>query len=270
VLPSAKHPHPADSALFRLQQTWRRLTLLAIVGLLAGFGGLAAAWEIDSATRWLGRATLIAGFSLAFLKRNLSRNWSSAAAPLHPDLGLATLATLLRGWLVAAVGGFLFSPRPSGGMAWIPAILFSAAMLLDILDGTLARRSGRQTELGQSFDLALDRLGVLIGSALAVWYRVLPWPFLTIGAAAYLFELGRWARRRAGLVVRDLPRSASRRPIAGLMMGFLSAMLSPIVDPPATTLAGVFFLAPFLAGFVRDWLVVSGLVDQAGERDRRA
>ncbi len=263
MLPSAKHPHPADSALFRLQQTWRRLALLTLLAVLAGFGGLAAAREIEFATRWLGLAAPTAGYSLAFLKRNLARNRAAAAASIYPDLGAGTLVTLLRGILLAAVGGFLFSPRPHGPLAWAPAILFTAAMLLDFLDGYLARQSGRQSKLGEAFDLALDSLGMLIGSALAVWYRVLPWPFLTIGFAGLLFQLGRWAQRRSGREVRELPPSRSRRPIAGLMMGFLSAMLWPIVGPPVTTLAGLFFLAPLLASFARDWLVISGLVDPA-------
>jgi CDP-diacylglycerol--glycerol-3-phosphate 3-phosphatidyltransferase len=256
--------------MVRLQQTWRRLTLLTILALLAGFGGLAAAREIEFATRWLGLATLIAGFSLAFLKRNLSRNRAIAGGSPHADFGAGTLATLLRGLLLAAAAGFLFSPRPSGGLAWAPAILFATAELLDYLDGYLARQSGRQSELGEAFDLGLDNLGMLIGSALAVWYRVLPWPFLVIGFAGLLFQLGRWAQRRSGREVRELPPSRSRRPIAGLMMGFLSAMLWPIVGPPATTLAGLFFLAPFLASFARDWLVVSGLVDPTSEGYRRA
>jgi len=256
--------------MIRLQQAWRRVALLAGVTLLAGFGGLAGSWGLGPAIRWLGLAGLTAGYSFAFLKRNLGRNREFEAATLYADLGPGTTATLLRGLLLAAVCGFLFSPRPTGLLAWAPTILFTSAELLDYLDGYLARRSRRQTELGASFDLVLDNLGMLIGSALAVWYQVLPWPFLTIGFAGYLFQLGRWARRRSGREVRELPPSRSRRPIAGLMMGFLSAMLWPIVKPPATTLAGLFFMAPLLISFARDWLVVSGLVDPASEGYRRA
>lgn len=254
----------------RLLQTWRRLRLLTMVAVLAGFGGLAAVWELGPAIRWLGLAALTAGYSLSFLKRNLARSRATGAASIYPDLGAGMLVTSLRGILLAAVSGFLLSPRPPGGLAWAPAILFATAELLDYLDGYLARRSGRQTELGASFDLTLDNLGMLIGSALAVGYRVLPWPFLTIGLAGYLFQLGRWAQRRSGREVRELPPSRSRRPIAGLIMGFLSAMLWPIVGPPATTLAGLFFLAPLLVSFARDWLVVSGLVNSASGGYRRA
>lgn len=266
VLPSSEHPGLANPAMAHLQRTWRRLGLLTMLVVLAGFGGLARGWALGPALRWLGLAGLTAGYSLAFLKRDLGRNRAAAAGSIYPDLGAGTLATLLRGILLAAVSGFLFSPRPPDGLAWIPAILFTAAMVLDILDGVLARRSGRQTELGESFDLALDRLGVLIGSALAVGYRVLPWPFLSIGLAGYLFEFGRWARRRAGREIRELPLRFSRRPMAGVMMGFLSAVLWPIVGPPATTLAGVLILVPFMAGFVRDWQAVSGRLDRASMR----
>jgi len=266
----AELPNFPEPAVIRLPQTWRRLALLTGVALLAGFGGLVAVWDLVPAIRWLALAGLTAGYSLVFLKRNLGRNRASAAGAIYPELGAATRATLMRGILLAAACGFLFSPRPPGGLAWAPAILFVTAELLDYLDGYLARRSGRQTELGASFDLTLDNLGMLIGSALAVWYRVLPWPFLTIGFAGYLFQLGRWARRRSGREVRELPASSSRRPIAGLMMGFLSAILWPIVKPPATTLAGLFFLAPLLVSFARDWLVISGWVNPASEGYRRA
>lgn len=196
------------------------------------------------------------------MRRNLGRNRSAAQGHrLCPNLGAGTATTFTRGLLLASVGGFLFSVRPPGVLAWAPALLFTTAELLDYLDGYLARRTGHLTLLGESFDIELDRLGMLVGSALAVWYRTLPWPFLLIGLASYLFQLGKWALRRTGRPVRELPRSVSRRPIAGLMMGFLSAMLWPIVKPPGTTLAGLFFIGPFLASFARDWLVVSGAVD---------
>ena len=253
-----------------LQQAWRRLALLAGVAVLAGFWGLAAVWKLGPAIRWLGLAGLTAGYSMAFVKRNLGRNRSASSPALFGDLGPGTLTTLMRGLLLAGVGGFLFSARPSGGLAWVPTVLFTTAELLDYLDGYLARETRQPTQLGEAFDLELDNLGMLIGSSLAVWYGSLPGRFLSIGLAGYLFRFGRWARQRAGRPVRELPPSRSRRPIAGLTMGFLSAVLWPIVRPPATTLAGIFFLAPLLTSFARDWLAVSGRLDPNGPAYRRA
>jgi CDP-diacylglycerol--glycerol-3-phosphate 3-phosphatidyltransferase len=49
-------------------------------------------------------------------------------------------------------------------------------------------------------------------------------------------------------------------------MGFFSVMLWPLFSPPGTTLAGLFFVGPVLAGFCRDWLVVSGRLDPTSPR----
>ena len=258
---SAERLNSIDPSIARLRRTWRWLAVLTAILLLAGFARLSVAWGLSSATRWLLIASLAAGYQLWFLRRNIGRNRSSTEQRLLPDLGVGTITTFARGLLLAAVGGFLFSARPSGVLAWAPTVLFTTAEVLDYLDGYLARRIGHLTQLGEALDLELDSLGMFAGSLLAVWYRTLPWPFLLIGLASYLFQLGKWALRRTGRPVRELPRSFSRRPIAGLMMGFLSAMLWPIVKPPATTLAGMFFLAPFVGSFARDWLVVSGAVD---------
>ncbi|MEK6588494.1 MAG: CDP-alcohol phosphatidyltransferase family protein, partial [Chloroflexota bacterium] len=258
---SAERLNSIDPSIARLRRTWRWLAVLTALLLLAGFARLRVAWGLSSATRWLLIASLAAGYQLWFLRRNLGRNRSSTEQRLLPDLGVGTITTFARGLLLAAVGGFLFSARPPGVLAWAPTVLFTTAELLDYLDGYLARRSRHLTQLGEALDLELDSLGMFAGSLLAVWYRALPWPFLLIGLASYLFQLGKWALRRTGRPVRELPRSVSRRPIAGLMMGFLGAMLWPIVKPPGTTLAGLFFIGPFLASFARDWLVVSGAVD---------
>jgi CDP-diacylglycerol--glycerol-3-phosphate 3-phosphatidyltransferase len=43
-------------------------------------------------------------------------------------------------------------------------------------------------------------------------------------------------------------------------MGFLATALLPMFRPPATTIAAMVFMIPFLAGFLRDWLVVSSRI----------
>jgi hypothetical protein len=44
-------------------------------------------------------------------------------------------------------------------------------------------------------------------------------------------------------------------------MGLNVGALLPFIGPPTTNLAAALFMAPFLAGFLRDWLVVSGAAD---------
>lgn len=43
-------------------------------------------------------------------------------------------------------------------------------------------------------------------------------------------------------------------------MGFLTVMLFPVLGPPGTTVGAGLFMAPFLGGFLYDWLTVSGVV----------
>lgn len=243
--------------------------LLALVTaslLLLGYVGLRAQWAPTYAARWLGLAAAVSIYELGVLFRRLPLNRRPGDQQLLHELGLGTLATFFRGLMLSGAAGFVFLPRPPGLLAWAPMILFTLAELLDYVDGYLARKTDHMTRLGESLDLEFDNLGMLIGSGLAVWYRVLPWPYLIIGAAGYLFRLGVWVRRRSSKPARELHASTSRRPIAGLMMGYLSVMLWPIVEPPATTLAGLFFLVPFLASFTRDWLMVSGAIEPHGER----
>jgi CDP-diacylglycerol--glycerol-3-phosphate 3-phosphatidyltransferase len=102
---------------------------------------------------------------------------------------------------------------------------------------------------------------MLIAVGLAVWYGTLPLWFLPFGLARYAYILSVWLFKRMEREPAELPASVSRRPIAGLSMGFLTVMLWPIVGPPETTLAALIFILPFLASFGRDWLVVLGILD---------
>ncbi len=249
-----------------LQRTWMLLAVVTASLLLLGYVGLCAQWAPIYAARWLGLAAVVSIYELGVLFRRLPLNRRPGEQELLHKLGPGTLATFFRGLMLSGAAGFILLPRPPGILAWAPMILFTLGELLDYVDGYLARKTDHATRLGESLDLEFDSLGMLIGSGMAVWYRVLPWPCLIIGAASYLFRLGVWIRQWSSKPARELHASTSRRPIAGLMMGYLSVMLWPIVEPPATTFAGLFFLVPFLASFIRDWLVVSGAVDPHGER----
>jgi CDP-diacylglycerol--glycerol-3-phosphate 3-phosphatidyltransferase len=135
--------------------------------------------------------------------------------------------------------------------------------ILDYLDGYVARVTGQATLLGQTLDGAFDALGLLIALGLAVGFGQLPWWYLLLGLCRYLFVFGMWWRRRRGKPIYELPPSSNRRLLAGFQMGFISVILWPLFSPPGTTLAGLIFAIPFLAGFLRDWLVVSGQLDPA-------
>lgn len=217
----------------------------------------------DFAIRWLFIALLAAFFEVGLLYCNLKHNHRQKEAVVLPTLGAGNALTLFRGLLLAGLAGFLFSPWPAGWMGWLPALLYTLAAIADGFDGFLARRSNHATRLGEILDVEFDALGILVATMLAVQYGQLPWWYLSLGLARYFFVFGLWWRARRGKPVHALPFSATRRLMAGFQMGFMAVILWPILFPPGTTLAGIVFALPFLAGFLRDWLIASGRIDPA-------
>ena len=256
---------PGDaSGMRRLRERWFSLAAIDASVLIIGVTFLRNAWSEAAALRWSLLASLLLIYQLAFVWRRLPRNIRRLDGQLLPVFGLGNGLTLFRGVLLAALGGFLMLPLPQGGWAWIPAILYTCTDVGDYFDGLLARLRHEETYLGEDLDIEFDALGLLLAVCLGVAYGKLPIWYLGIGVTRYAFLAGQWLLRRSGKLVLALPPSQTRRPIAGLTMGFASAMLWPIVRPPATTLAGWIFAVPLLLSFGRDWLVVSGVL-QAGE-----
>ncbi len=244
-----------------LKRRWVVFGVLAYLSIFTGGIVLGALWLPHHAGRWIAITSGVFAYQLIFLARHLDLNHRFRDHAPLPTFGLGTSFTMLRGVMIAWTAGFILSPRPPSLLAWAPAVLYTTAILLDLMDGYAARVEDHLTRLGAALDTELDALGLLVGVSLAVWYGILPPLFLLVGVARYAFQLGIWVRMRRSLPVFELPRSASRRPIAGLTMGFTSAMLWPIVTPPGSIIAGLIFLVPFTASFGRDWLVVSGWLD---------
>jgi uncharacterized protein (TIRG00374 family) len=234
---------------------------LHAAGLAAGIAVLGAQLGLAPAGRWAGGTATILALQWLYLARRLALNHRPGEARLLTGFGPATWITLLRGLLLAGTAGFMVLPRLEGTWAWAPMALFTTAISLDLLDGFAARRTGRVTRLGEALELGMDSLAMLVGSALAVLNRTLPWWYLSFGLASPVFRLGLWLRARLDLPVGELPPSAGRRRLAGFSMGFLSAALWPIVSPVAAAWTGTVFLIPFLVGFGRDWAAVSGGLD---------
>ncbi|MCL7418071.1 MAG: CDP-alcohol phosphatidyltransferase family protein [Halalkalicoccus sp.] len=246
----------AGRTLRRLRVRWLIVAALAAVATALSFGGLRLLLTDDLARRWLLLTVPVLAYELALLWRFLPRNRDDER--LLPSLGPGTLLTVARGVLIAFLAGFLVLPRPTESLVWLPAVLYGTAALADYVDGTIARLTDHTTTLGARLDTEFDALGILIAPLLAVVYGQLPLWYLSVSAARYLFVLGRWLRRRRGLPVSSLPPRRSRRLLAGLQMAFSTLVLSPVVSPPATTVAAVLVAVPFVVGFVRDWLYVSG------------
>jgi CDP-diacylglycerol--glycerol-3-phosphate 3-phosphatidyltransferase len=184
-----------------------------------------------------------------------------ADRPFH-TLGAATWITLLRGAAIVALAGFLplaVLPAPAlpPALVWAPGLIYLGISLADLLDGFVARRQHRQTELGQRLDIETDAAGLLVALLVAVSLDRLPALSLLVGLAYYLFIFGIWWRQQRHLPLIALQPRPYARIIAGFQMGLVATALLPLFNPPFTFIATALVMTPLLVGFGRDWLVIS-------------
>jgi CDP-diacylglycerol---glycerol-3-phosphate 3-phosphatidyltransferase len=237
----------------------RYVTGLFFAGLLLIGGGCAllqGAWIPGSIFRWTCAALLALSVLIRRILTAFAKDPGMLPEACFP--GLANQITIFRGLLICLLAGFLFLNPPAGLPAWIPGILYSTALILDGFDGYLARLRKETSAFGAFLDRDLDALGTLIGILLAIHYARLPEWFILAGMAYYLSALGEWRREKQGLPVHPLPASRYRRYVAAVQSLFIALALLPVTPLPKSGIAAALVMIPVLAGFLRDWLAVSG------------
>ena len=261
----------------RLQNAWWTACLVCLLIIMGSFSCLYFVWQPPAAFQWLLQATCINAYVLWLLWTALGKNHSPQNAVLQPELGYANWLTIVRGFLIGVLGGFLFQPSPpsataSNWLIWVPGAIYIVAALMDYVDGYLARVTRSETRLGAWLDTKIDALGLLVAPILAIGYDRLPIYYITVGLAYYLFQFGIWHRRKNNQPVIEIRPHPAKRMIAGFQMGLVAMALLPMFSRPVLTIAATIFMIPLLAGFLRDALVVSGYVHvnhlQQARRDR--
>lgn len=148
-------------------------------------------------------------------------------------LGPADLVTLARAVLVGGVTALVADglsrgdAPPAGYLVGIAAV----ALVLDAVDGQVARRSGTVSALGGRFDMEVDSFLVLVLSV-HVAGIVGPW-VLAIGAMRYGFVAASWV---APWMRGPLPARYSTKTVAALQ-GIVLVVVSAEVLPVALAIA---------------------------------
>ncbi|MDT8878787.1 CDP-alcohol phosphatidyltransferase family protein [Halomonas saccharevitans] len=172
---------------------------------------------------------IMAGLVLA----NLPAHWR--------ELGWANRVTLGRGAIVALLAGTLADPDLLARSAFPLAILALLALLLDGVDGWVARRTSTQSDFGARFDMELDAFFILVLClALLLLDKAGPW-VLAIGAMRYAFVI---AGLRMTWLTEPLPESRRRKAVCVWQVAALMIALLPVTGTTAASwLAGSALLA---------------------------
>jgi CDP-diacylglycerol---glycerol-3-phosphate 3-phosphatidyltransferase len=248
------------NALYNLRIRWMFLAGLSAAFSLITYRLLAGYWHQSNAERWLSLSLGVIVLLLWTLWRNLSANYRQGERQLLPTLGIGNTLTFLRGLFVAVTAGFILSPPQDDRLLLLPAAFYTLAALGDFLDGYIARRQDHATRMGEILDMYVDGIGLLVATLLLVQYGKVPAWYLLVGLARHLFLVGIWIRKRMQKPVYPLPSSDVRRALAAVQMSFIFILLWPLFSPPATTIAATAFAIPFLVNFLRDWLIVIGVI----------
>jgi phosphatidylglycerophosphate synthase len=241
-------PHLLDPALNLIVarsvlpgRTFRHGGLMLSVhqGRSAGLVAQLVVLAVLAGTAGLGPAGWVAGLAygtgvVALLSSALARSGT-------PLVGPADLVTLLRSALVGGVAALVADsvsrPLPTATLA----LLAGVALVLDGVDGRVARRTGTASDVGARFDMEVDSFLVLLLSvsaarSLGVWV-------LAIGSVRYV-------RLLAGRVLPWLRRPVPPRywcKVVAVVQGVVLTAAAADVLPPGIAVLALVVVALLLA-----------------------
>ncbi|MBN1240164.1 MAG: CDP-alcohol phosphatidyltransferase family protein, partial [Gammaproteobacteria bacterium] len=168
------------------------------------------------------------------------------------EFGAANRVTLLRGAMVALVFG-LVAAEPAPERPRLAVVVATVALILDGVDGSLARRVGAESAFGARFDMETDAIAVLV-LALLVWHfdKAGAWIVLS-GLMRYGFAAAAWV---APWMARPLPPSRRRKAVCVAQLAALLLCLAPIVPAGVSVWVAAASLVALVGSFAADvaWL----------------
>ena len=193
--------------------------------------------------------------------------WAVLARALHRarprTFGPANRVTLGRAILVGGVTALVADSFESAPPVTLFVGLTAVALILDGVDGKVARRTGTSTALGARFDMEVDAFLILVLSVY-VATQLGPWVLL-IGGMRYAFVA---AARVAPWLNAPLPPSTARKTVAAVQGVFLLLAGSELLPHAASFAVVALALGSLVWSFGRDvlWLRRTSRVTVRQER----
>ena len=181
----------------------------------------------------------------------------------RPALSPADWVTMSRATLVGVAAELIADgTRP---IAWLVALV-GVALLLDGVDGQVARRTGTSSEFGARFDMEVEAFLLLLLSVQVS--RMLVFWVLGIGLMRYAFVAATWA---FPWLNKPLYPSMARKAVAAVQGVALVAAVSTILPTFVSLTAVALALASLIWSFGRDtlWLTAQHRVVRPGTRGVR-
>ena len=200
---------------------------------------------------------LLCGVVLAACVRlGLGRSGSTTLGPA--DLVTLVRATLACGVAALVADSFLTQPAVAAVV-----VLSTLALVLDVVDGWVARRTRTSTAFGARFDGEVDAflilvLSVYVSRSAGAWV-------LGLGLARYVFAVAGWTW---AWMRRPLPDRYWRKVTAAFQGVVLTVAAAGVVAPWAMTAVLLFAVLLLAESFGRDvlWLWTRRRLVSAGER----
>jgi phosphatidylglycerophosphate synthase len=227
--PASRHRFPSAPAVGAIVQ----LILLTLLTATTGLGP--AGWLAGVAY------AVAVGTTLTFA---LHRRGSYSLGPADQvTLARATLT----GCVTALVADTVRRPAPIALLVTITAV----ALVLDAVDGQVARRTGTASPLGARFDMEVDAflilvLSIFVAASLGAWV-------LAIGAMRYVFVA---SSRPLPWLQSPLPPRMTRKTVAALQGIVLMVVAADVLPRPIGAVATGLALTALVWSFGRDliWL----------------
>ena len=214
-----------------------RAALWMCLALAAGALAVQHTLQLSGLFPWKVTAVFAAGCALTL--------WLAARHLAARAFGPANEVTLARGGLIAVLLGLIGEPPA----AWLVVAIASAVLVLDGIDGWLARRCGVASAFGARFDMETDTLLLVALSALA-------WHHDKAGSWVLLAGLLRYGFVASGYLwtslARPLPPRRRRQTAFVFQAIALIVCVSPVVVQPLSGAVALLGLAVLSGSFAID------------------
>ena len=173
----------------------------------------------------------------------------------HARFGAGNGVTLLRLMLTCLIAGLTLqcalTDAPPAAVVWSLFAAAVAAMVLDGIDGPLARRQGLVSSFGSRFDMETDALLILLLSvAVFVLGKAGAWVLIG-GVLRYAYIVAGW---QWPALTAPLPQSMRRKTICVVQSAALILAVLPPIIPPASAVIAIVALVLLVYSFAADAL----------------